>query len=177
MGTYRIIAPEQGGNLHERGGLDDGPELPRSAVMAWKEPLIIKAWREGLSARACARVFDVSHDTAARIVRGQTKCKSCDDSGYSFDHTHGVGDCPNCNNEFQPYPEKIGIVKFKDGSYEVDDRTPTTPPNELYIRADYPSFGEDFQNDLCSILSKYGVTDIYNADAEILSLISDRLKK
>lgn len=52
-------------------GLDDGPELPLSVVIASKGPMIITAYKEGLSARACARVFGVSHDTAATIVRGQ----------------------------------------------------------------------------------------------------------
>jgi len=50
-------------------GLDDGPELPLSVVIATKRPMIIAAYKEGLSARACARVFGVSHDTAASIVR------------------------------------------------------------------------------------------------------------
>lgn len=61
------------------GGLDDGPELPKSAVMAWKKPLVIKAFQEGLSARACARVFDVSHETAACWTAGHQRKKDVPD--------------------------------------------------------------------------------------------------
>lgn len=50
--------------------LDEGPPLPLKDRMLWKRPLIIKAWQEGLSARACARVFDVSHEMAALCVKG-----------------------------------------------------------------------------------------------------------
>lgn len=53
--------------------LEDGPDLPLRLIMEWKRPLIIKAWQEGLSARACARIFDVSHDMAAVTVRGYTR--------------------------------------------------------------------------------------------------------
>lgn len=42
--------------------IDDGPELPRSAIMAWKLPLITKAWKEGVSGRVIAKIFDVSHE-------------------------------------------------------------------------------------------------------------------
>jgi len=30
------------------------------------------------------------------------------------------------------YPDKIGVVAFKDGIYEVDVETPTSAPNTIY---------------------------------------------
>lgn len=54
-------------------GLDDGPKLPFAVIMQTKRPLIIKAWQEGLSARACARVFDVSHEMAAQCVKSMAR--------------------------------------------------------------------------------------------------------
>lgn len=53
--------------------LSEGVELSLAHIMAWKRPLIIKAWQEGLSARSCARVFEVSHEMAAESVRGLTR--------------------------------------------------------------------------------------------------------
>lgn len=56
-------------NEPDNTGLDDGPSLTKQQIMFWKKPLMIKAHNEGLSARAIGRVFDVSHDTAATIVK------------------------------------------------------------------------------------------------------------
>lgn len=48
--------------------LDDGPDLPKSCIMAAKKPYIIKTMKEGLSSRAAARVFDVSHEYCAQLA-------------------------------------------------------------------------------------------------------------
>ena len=49
--------------------LDEGPELPNSSIMGWKKPLIIKAWKKGLSVRDVGEIFDVSHSTVHEIVK------------------------------------------------------------------------------------------------------------
>lgn len=35
------------------------------------------------------------------------------------------------------YPDTIGIVAFKDGSYEVDAETPTAAPNTIYYNQSF----------------------------------------
>lgn len=35
------------------------------------------------------------------------------------------------------YPDTLGILAFKDGSYEVDTETPTAQPNEIYYRQSF----------------------------------------
>lgn len=59
-----------------RKELDEGPPLGLTEQMSWKRPLVIKAWQEGLSARACARIFDVSHEAAASWVKGMERPKA-----------------------------------------------------------------------------------------------------
>lgn len=47
---------------------EEGAPMPLSVEMAWKRPLIIRAAAEGLSARACARVFGVSHEACSQFI-------------------------------------------------------------------------------------------------------------
>ena len=53
--------------------LEQGPELPQAAVKAWKKPLVIKAWQEGLTTRACARIFDISPETVSQWTQNQQR--------------------------------------------------------------------------------------------------------
>lgn len=47
--------------------------------------------------------------------------------------------------DFEPYPDRIGIVKFKDGTFQVDDRSPDVPPNVVYIQAELSPYAKPDQ--------------------------------
>lgn len=57
-------------------GLDDGPALPRHDVIRARKPMIIAAWKEGLSTRSVARIFDVSHETVSVLVKDENRPQS-----------------------------------------------------------------------------------------------------
>ena len=50
-------------------GLDDGPPLPRNVFVQGMKPLGLRALKQGLSARAVARICQVSHETAANWAK------------------------------------------------------------------------------------------------------------
>ena len=49
-------------------GLDDGPPLPKNAIDAWRNPKIIKMRENGLSLRAIATKFNLSHEGVRAIL-------------------------------------------------------------------------------------------------------------
>jgi hypothetical protein len=83
-------------NKPDNTGLDDGPPLSKSEVRSWKKPLVIKAFQEGLSARACGRVFDVNHETAAQWTSGISRAALAGKPKDGGDVVPGVMHCAKC---------------------------------------------------------------------------------
>jgi hypothetical protein len=63
-------------NRPDNTGLDDGPPLSKRNIMAWKIPLILKAWQAGVSGRVIAEIFDVSHETVYSKMAGVARNKA-----------------------------------------------------------------------------------------------------
>lgn len=72
---YAALQPVAPDNRPDNTGLDDGPPLSKSQKMAWKKPLILKAWQLGVSGRTIAKIFDVSHETVYSAMAGVARNK------------------------------------------------------------------------------------------------------